>query len=330
MTPDEDTPAFDLFEYAIGEACFAEDYDSFRLLLETRLRNDAGGIGLVDSTHPRDPRDEHDGTIAACLLSRAVWNVTPRPSNDFRPDPVTEPGRNDACRASLACKVKQCCGSKPKPPTLDAEFVWSVLLDQLSPDEIADALERKRVPARVAPLAASILVDEDPPLARGVLEARYDGSLDRCDEHDAQILLLLCDAYDALKAPDDKAALLERMIQSRSLDARTDALQRRATFFADRGDFAAAWVAFREAERTIPDDIFLAPLELSLLVGEGRLDDAKRRADELHKEFTEAGFDDDYPDLMAMFEQAKTDPVAAVAPPEPSEPTLQARPPNTR
>ena len=294
----------DWVEDAIAAALDAADFDAFRGTLEDMLSAPEYGFEF----------DTPDGkAMLACALGRRIWNVTPRPDNDFRPTPVAAPSRNARCLIGLNCKVKQCCGTVPAPPPLTAAFVWSVLADRLEADELGLALEHKRVPRSTAPLVASILVDEDPRLARGVLEALYADSLDRCDDNDGPMLLALCDAYDALDQPAEKQALLERMITVKSVAVQSDGWQRLATIAADAGDPPRAWAAYRSALRIFPDDIWLGPLELSLLVAENRIDAAKERACALHADFTRAGDAADYPELLALYAKAMTDPVAALA-----------------
>ena len=43
------------------------------------------------------------------LIGRAVWNITPLPDRQFRPQPLPKPGRNDVCFCGSGRKYKHCC-----------------------------------------------------------------------------------------------------------------------------------------------------------------------------------------------------------------------------
>ena len=304
VTEDDEDALFELIEQAIGEAVHAPDYASFRAWLTDILGSDTHELALDDPAEAK---------IVGCMLSRAVWNATPRIDAGFRPAPVPEPGRNDRCVIGLDCKMKDCCGARPKPPALGSDYVWSVLIDVLEVDAIADALEAKRIPKRVAPAAAHTLVDEDPRLARGVLEDLYAGSLDRCDPDDCEMLLALADAYVALAETAAERALFGRMTTADSRIVQADGWQGICRIEIDAGQLGLARDAFAKATRIEAENPSLGRLEVTLLCAEGRIDDARVSAQRWRDALREAEYADEFPDLVDFLEAACVDPQLAVA-----------------
>jgi tetratricopeptide (TPR) repeat protein len=100
------------------------------------------------------------------------------------------------------------------------------------------------------------------------------------DEEAAILLDLLCDAYGmSEKGARRKLKLLHTTSEKAPRSPlRSEAWQRLATIYMDRGENERAWRAFRQAQQDHPHAEALSVLEVELLVAERRFDEAKHRA----------------------------------------------------
>lgn len=215
---------------------------------------------------------------AATMFARAVWNVTPLPGNRFRPRPLPKPERNSPCPCGSGRKYKHCCRDLQLPEApLDA--IWFIVLELLDDAQTEQAIKTRAVPVpALAAMAGDHLEQHRAGQALTLLEPLFEGNLRDLGSRHEVAFDLLCDAYNALGAEDKKLTLMDRVANNASGILRASAWQRRATVYMDNGDAQAAWDAFKHAQRTAPKDPALAPLELSLLAGEDRFEQASERA----------------------------------------------------
>lgn len=218
---------------------------------------------------------------AACQLTRMAWNVTPQPAHGFKVMKIADPGRNDKCVAGFHCKHKQCCGGMGRGghmPPLSAEMGWLGVVEALPKKELDGLLDSGRLPDGMLHLVAARMLDTDPARVRRLIEPHFGGPLGVLKEDAAGLMLILCDAYDALGKSLLKRRLLERAAEEGRGAIKTDALQRLATMLSDKGDYDGAWQHFRAAQREKPDDPSLSHLEVMLLASEGRETESAERA----------------------------------------------------
>ncbi|MFO1375614.1 MAG: SEC-C domain-containing protein [Steroidobacteraceae bacterium] len=214
-------------------------------------------------------------------FGRAMWNALPLPGNGFRPAPVPEPGRNDPCPCGSGRKYKQCCQRLPPLGIVTAPMLWPSVLRALEGLDRAAALDSRQLPREAlheflsgeleAGRAAEVIA---------LLEPRFGDPPAATDELAADLLDLLCDAYDcANTGRRRKRRVLDRLcaLSARS-PLRAGAQQRLAAIAMDEGRADRAWDLFREAQRSNPDDPSLGILEVQLLYSEGRLDEVRSRA----------------------------------------------------
>lgn len=216
----------------------------------------------------------------AFSLGRTIWNATPLPSNGFRRRSLGWPGPNEPCPCGSNRKFKHCCGALPKFPDLAPELIWVLTLRSLASAKLAEALASGRVPPIVLGEAGRrLLAERRPSAAIRLLEPLFAGAPEALDERLGDALLVLCDAYTDQGKPAKKRALLERIARSGAPKIlRADAAQRLATLASDRGAKEEAWEWFALAQRLNPEDIALAPLEVSLLLAQRRAAEAGERA----------------------------------------------------
>lgn len=248
---------------------------------------------LEDSPPSGMEIDDEGADWLSCQMSRALWSAMPNPARGFAIERLPAPGRNDRCVIGRDCKHKQCCGSMPSMPPLETGMCWEILCETLPPKRISDILASGKLPDGLLAIVAGRLIAVDPKRVRALLEPHFAGALDARNKHLGDLLMVLCDAYDALEKPKLKRALLERVAADGKGQVRADALQRLATMHSDRGEYPLAWQRFAEAQRLAPDDPSLAHLEIVMLVGEGRHAEARERARFWSGRFERAGHDND-------------------------------------
>ena len=240
-----------------------------------------------------DDHDDHDNAaMIACGLSRAIWRVMPNPSRQFQLEKLPSLGRNDSCAIGLGCKHKQCCGGMPAFLGINTELCWEVLCNVLPASCMQDILDSGRLPEGMLRLVALRLLDIAPDRARLLLEPYFAKKLSPKDKRAEGLLLLLCDAYDALDQPHLKLALLDRVVVEAGGQLRADALQRLATVYSDRRDYVASWECYAEAERIAPNDPALSHLQIMLLLSQKRFADARERAQFWTNKLQRAGYDE--------------------------------------
>lgn len=214
----------------------------------------------------------------ATELAINVWNAVPIPENRFRPRSPVKPERNAPCPCGSGRKYKQCCAALGAPDlgAPEAMLLASVLKTYprkgLRELPLYDA--DPRLLAEVALLWESWGQDKDAlALLEGLFE--YLPKLDRRAEAAADQLL---DCYRKAHAPRKRQRFIDALKASADRTLSACAWQRQATIDSDRGDYPAAWRAFREAQRLVPNEPALSHLEILLLLGEGRREEARARA----------------------------------------------------
>ncbi len=266
----------------------------FSSLLETAARFMATGgqVGnlakqlvplIIQAELLEDPERDSGAHFLACQIGRNIWRTMPNPTQDFATAKPLPLGRNDNCISGFNCKFKQCCGQTPEMPPLNVAACWAALCVGV-PEHAEAALKSKHLPDSMLGEVARLVLDTRmAPVLVSALPSRIDAVLklkmsDSKAEHIAEVLLMLCDAYDALGQTAAKLEALNRATQSVALPLQSAAWQRLATMAADAGDTKAAWKLFGLAMRATPDDLSLSHLEVVLLSNEGREAEARARA----------------------------------------------------
>ena len=216
----------------------------------------------------------------ATQLGYTIWNALPQPDNGLRPRPLPQPGRNEPCVCGSGRKFKQCCARLPAAEPLQTEMLLPLVLDTLRPAQLDQVLSQRRLsPELIAELADKLLQQDDrPKRVMVLLEPLFQGKIDKLDSRHGFAMNVLCDAYDRLGHDDKKRKFLDGLTHKAGRELRADAWQRLATMHQDQGDFDSAWQAFSQAQRANPKDPALSVLEVTLLLGDRRTDEAVDRA----------------------------------------------------
>lgn len=254
---------------------------------------------LVMSQHPVGPDDEDGARRYQRMVARTLWAALPVPFNRWRPRPLPKVERNDLCHCGSGRKFKQCCAEfAGVAPPIDPDGLYAMALAQaepamLTPDKV------RMVPAEALGMAAMDWNDNgQPERTAAVLTPLFQERDDLDGRHELAFDALM-DALQAQGQETQRRALAQRVGQGRDKALATAARCRQASMLADQGDFDAAWAMFQSAQRLSPGEAQLWHLELTLLLAQGRHDEARLRAPLLAAKARQAGLDD----LAAMLPQ---------------------------
>lgn len=248
----------------------------------------------------------------ATMLARSIWNQTPLPGNRFRPQPLPKPKRNERCPCGSGTKYKNCCADIPLPE-MPTDVIWFIVLATLDPEQLQQALAAHAVPAQaLTGLADGYLQEGSYNQARELLEPLFAGDLNKLSEQHEAALDTLCDVYNAQGLGAKKRAFLDRLISDGPKSIRVPAWQRLASVYMDDGDNKSAWQAFQQAQRADPKHPALPLLELTLLGGENRLDEAAERARFWRRKLQRD--DSEHPEFLDFLDAVADDARAALSP----------------
>lgn len=215
---------------------------------------------------------------AAYSFGRIIWNATPLPGNLFKPQPLPKPERNAPCACGSGMKYKHCCGQADIPTfPLEPALMLNLVLRNLTQKQLADLPYRSISHEGLALTAQEWLDGGKANRAIKLLEPIFIEP-SRLSEHDEFAFDVLMDAYLHEGKPRKRVKLIETMLQSGNRSLRVTAMQRHCTMLADAGDYAGAWELFGVAMREYPGQPSFSHLEVTLLMAQGRLAEAKDRA----------------------------------------------------
>jgi len=297
-----------LLAASVGEALRTQQWSGLLAWMQNHVQQFAPSGSQLG----RDP-----GLRAAFsfAFARTVWNVTPLPRNKFRPEPLPEPGRNEPCPCGSGLKFKQCCQRAPALGGITSVLVWPLVLQALSGQTRQEALASRHL-SREALLqfVATELDAGHALLAAELLEPHFNAPLRAQDEVAAAMLNTLCNALEKGRGGKRrKLALLDRIskLPQRS-PLRSEAWQRLACIRMDDNKGELAWQAFQQAQRDDPGNELLGMLEVQLLMGDGRLAEARDRARFHAAALRRRGGSEDL-ELAGFYAQLSQDPVRAMA-----------------
>ena len=213
------------------------------------------------------------------MMSRSIHAAMPLPSRRYRPGKLVLPERNESCCCGSGRKFKQCCAPVAQGiPPFPSELCVGPMLEAMGKSAWA------HLPEAHMPIALLGTVAFDwrrqgrlPDLVR-LLEPWLPADGPIPDER-ADLLDLLGDVYADLQKPRKRKALAQAMIDRGGKAVQAKGWQRVALVACDAGQYRVAQDAFQQSQRLVPDDPALSILELSLLIGEGRTDRLRERAD---------------------------------------------------
>lgn len=297
-----------LLAASVGEALRTEQWSDFLPWMQNHVQQFA----------PSGSQLGHDPGLRAAFafaFARTVWNVTPLPRNGFRPEPIPEPGRNEPCPCGSGLKFKQCCQRAPALGGITAEMLWPLVLQALDGQTRSTALTSRHLPREaLLQFAASELDAGHSKVVAELLEPQFTEPLRAEDDIAGAMLNMLCNALEQGRGGKRrKLALLDRISKlPRRSPLRSEAWQRLACIRLDEGKGTLAWRAFQQAQRDDPGNEMLGMLEVQLLMGDGRLAEARERARFHAAALRRRGGSVD-PELAKFYAQLSKDPVRTMA-----------------
>jgi len=255
----------------------------------------------------------HDeGLVRAIGLQmvRFIWTRTPDPKLGFDTRKLDKPQRNRPCPCGSGRKYKHCCQQLPDLVQALSRFsLLPYVLDHLPRKELKNLPFDRLNPLELAHVAQTWTEQDRARDAMFLLESFFQ-NVKRLDHRAEWAFDQLMDLYLAFHHPRKRKCLLEQALNAGDKQLRAAALQRQSTMLADEGKTDAAWALFTEAQRLDPDNPSLAHLEITLLVAQGRLEEATERARFWAARIRRAG-EAEYEDLIGWLEEFAEDPRTA-------------------
>lgn len=248
-------------------------------------------------------------------VARALWSAVPVPSHRWRPRPLPKMERNSPCHCGSGRKFKQCCdqfASLALP--VDEAGLYALALAQAEPAMLTAAKLREVPPEALGIAAESWNQDQQPERTAAVLEPLFESGARMDGRHELAFDMLM-DALQVMGQETRRQALAQRVAQATDRALATAARCRLVSMLADAGDETAAWELFREAQRKAPDSPQLWHLELTLLITQNRMQEARLRGPVLAAKARKA----DLPELAQMLAQLGKEGLAAAFSADPGE-----------
>lgn len=223
---------------------------------------------------PDDPREIK---VFLGMVARNLYGDFPLPALSLLPTGQTKQGRNDPCECGSGQKFKHCCGSTAMPPLFGGLNLLRYVLDAYPKSKLVGVATSKAGIDAIADTAYQWMQNKEDARAAALLEPFFAGDAPITGRI-APLFNLLMDAWLTLGRKAKREALIDSILLRGDKILRSDALQRRTTMLADRGDHKAAWKAFELASDLNPNDPALSFLEVTTLLSEGRTAEAQGRA----------------------------------------------------
>jgi tetratricopeptide (TPR) repeat protein len=273
---------------SVGIAMRAADPADFLAWVRERLLDYAAPDSQLQT-------DANLGRAMAFAWARAVWNglvklglaqiqlrATGLPLS-VAPKPIPEPRHTDPCPCGSGKRFDECCLPIPLMPPLTPDVLWPYVLANIPPAQREELLSSSRIPrGALIELAAHLLDMRRSAEVIAALAPKLAAPERYHDEDSAILLHLICEAFgmSADGARHKLKLLRETTERAPRSPLRSEAWQRLATIYMDRGDSESAWSAFRNAQHDNPQADEICVLEIELLVADQRMDEAKQRARE--------------------------------------------------
>lgn len=264
-----DFPIF--LERAVEQIVSHEDQDAF---FEWMRETAPQAFPNVFADVPEDDR-----TGFAFSLGRAVWNETPLPSNEFRPQPVPKPGRNDICPCGVGRKFKRCCAKLfTQVPEIDSVEIWKLFVLQIDEETLEELSEHPRLaPGMMAEVGRRLLDAGYAAPSAFFLEPLFHHP-EKLDLRAADALEVFLDALDIHANSSVRDTIVDALGQRLKPPLSATLWWQKALNEANDGRFLEAWESLAKGQEADPDDPQYYLAEVNLLALEGRRDEASEKA----------------------------------------------------
>lgn len=233
-------------------------------------------------------------------LARHLWGLMPMPANRWRARGVPKVERNAPCYCGSGKKFKQCCAEFEHAPfPLGTDEMLVTALEGAEAKWLTGE-HLRHVPAQALGMAALNWNDAGLETKTLALLGPLFDEPSRLDERHETALDALLEALLNLGQDDQRRLLLDRLVGHANKVLATAARSRLVSVLADRGEEDKAWALFHELSRFNPNDPQLWGLELTLLLTQGRQEEARLRAPLLAARARKSGLDDLAASLLQM------------------------------
>lgn len=219
--------------------------------------------------------EEQDRMLRFTALT--LFAEIPLPDLAFQVSGQTKQGRNDPCACGSGQKYKHCCGDMDMPPLFTGMNLLRYVLDAYPKSRLGEVAQSRASVDAVADTARQWMEADELERVSALLSPYFSGTA-ALTARLSPLFNLLMDAWLQLGHNGKRDKLIDTLLQRGDRELKSDALQRRTTMLADRGDYAGAWSNFKQASATNPNDPALGFLEVTTLVSEGRISEAQNRA----------------------------------------------------
>lgn len=240
----------------------------------------------------------------------SLYADLPMPGHDLHPVGKVKQGRNDPCDCGSGKKHKLCCSALDMPSLFGNLNLLRYVLDGYPQSRLGEVSTSKASIDAVADTAYQWLHADDLRRASALLEPYFLGA-GPLRARLAPLFNLLMDSWLDLGEIEKRERLITSVLERGDRTMKSDAWQRRTTMLADQGDHAGAWRAFKQATEFNPNDPALSFLEVTTLTSEGRVNEAKLRA-QWWATFLSKQRDPRLADLIERLRQMATDPHAGL------------------
>lgn len=256
--------------------------------------------------------DPATGPVA--LFFRAIgvqiYNHTPTPDHDFALHPLPKPERNQPCPCGSGKKYKHCCSILESHNSPLEEFNMLNYVLKFAPKTTLAKLPHSKVNTdAVADVAEQWLEEGKIEEALALLEPWFKPNITLSKRH-RWLFDILMTVYLEEDKPLKRKRLLQRACEAEDNQLRSDAWQRKASIEMDSGDTVSAWKSFAIAQQLDPNSPSLALLELTLLIAENKIVQAKARATFWLARFKRSP--DVTPEFLNLLTECTQDPASAL------------------
>ena len=223
------------------------------------------------------PPDPEEVNIFLATAATAMYADLPMPANGLRAQAKPRQAANESCACGSGKLHRNCCGSPSMPPLFGDINLLRYVLDSYPLSRLKEVCTTQAEIDAVTDTAAQWLENGDALRVCALLEPYFLGTGPLSVEL-SPLFDQLMSAWQELGRKAKREKLIQTLLKRGDSALQSDALQRLTTMQADRGDYAGAWSSFVQASHANPNDPALSFLEITILMSEKRIDEAKSRA----------------------------------------------------
>ena len=238
----------------------------------------AAMLAEQETRAPVAPSDRADLLRVQRHVALQLWGLTPVPSHRWRARGVPKLERNAPCHCGSGRKFKQCCAEfEHMPLPLPTEALLVMALEAAGPQWLTGE-KLRQVPAMALGHAALNWNQAGQAQRTAAIVGPLFDDSKSLDERHEVALDALVDALQVLGQDRQRRLLLDKIALHPNKVLATAARCRLVSILADQGEIERSWKLFHEPSRFNPNDPQLWPLELTLLLSQGREEEARLRA----------------------------------------------------